>query len=330
MSAEAVAGRASSAGAGAPVALVDYLRLATGYLDDCGSTSARLDAELLLADVLQLDRMSLYVNFDRPLEPAEVDRFRQALRRRCQGTPVAYILGRREFLSATLTVNPAVLIPRPETELLVEAVLQRLGAEAADAEDEDAGNRSSAGPAAGDDFPLIADVGTGSGAIAIGLAMALPAARIVAVDVSTEALDVARANAAAHDVAGRMEFLVGDLLTPLMAPPRSEQYAGRLDVIVSNPPYIATDDWQRLPPEVRDYEPRVALDGGPDGMALYRHLVPAAAEALKSGGLLALEIGADQAGAVRELLESVPGWRQIDLLQDYAGHDRIVLATKGT
>lgn len=295
-----------------PVAIVDYLRLATGYLENCGSGTARLDAELLLADVLDLDRMALYVNFDRPLEPAEVATYRDTLRRRCQGTPIAYITGRKEFLTATLTVNSAVLIPRPETELLVEAIVERLG---------DGEWAKGA--------PLIADVGTGSGAIAIGLARALPTAELVAVDVSSDALAVARDNAARHDLDDRIQFIAGDLLTPLLVPPRDERYAGQLDVIVSNPPYIPTNELEKLPRDIKQYEPRVALDGGPDGLALYRRLVPAAARGLKSGGLLALEIGSDQGPALRSLLADAGGWERIEVLRDYADLDRIVLAWKG-
>lgn len=295
----------------APVALVDYLRLATQYLAKCGSPSARLDAELLLADVLGTDRMGLYVHFDRPLDRAEVDRYRHFLRRRCQGTPVAYIVGCKEFYETTLTVNPSVLIPRPETELLVDAVLERIR-----------GQQSVRAP-------LIADIGTGSGAIAIALALQLPDARIAAVDVSSDALAVAKQNALAYDVLSRIEFIPGDLLTPLLFPPRAQRYKGRLDVVVSNPPYIPTDEWERLPVSIKKFEPRLALDGGPDGLSVYRRLVPDAAQALAEGGLLALEIGSDQGNALTSLLQADVCWEQIELLQDYAGHDRIVLARKG-
>src|SRR5690625_5052837 len=181
---------------------MDYLRLATGYLEKGGSATARLDAEVLLGDVLGMDRMALYVNFDRPLEPGEVDRFREALRRRGRGEPVAYITGRREFRTATLAVSPAVLIPRPETELLVDAVLERMPA-----------GRTESLP--GPDGPvLVADVGTGSGAIAISLALSMQETKFVAIDISEDALAVARQNAAAHEVHERIEFVQGDLLAP--------------------------------------------------------------------------------------------------------------------
>lgn len=292
-----------------PTALVDYLRLATDYLKKCGSDSPRLDAELLLAHALGLDRVALYVNHDRPLIRTEVDAFREMLRRRCGGTPVAYITGERPFLSTIVHVTPAVLIPRPETELLVEAVVQWLGRQAGET-------------------LLVADVGTGSGAIALGIALAEPRAKLAALDVSGDALAVARMNVERHHLTDRIELLAGDLLTPLLLPPRDAVWAGRLDAVVSNPPYVATAELATLPRDVREFEPRIALDGGVDGLAVYRRLIPMAARALKPGGLLALEIGADQGAAVTELLADSPAWRGVAVQQDYAGHDRIVLAEK--
>jgi len=303
---------------------MDYLRLAADYLGRCGSPSARLDAEVLLGHVLGMDRVALYVNHDQPLEPAEVDAYRAALRARCQGTPVAYITGKKEFLGMTLAVNRHVLIPRPETELLVEAVVRRLA---------DAAGK--AGPGA----PLlIADVGTGSGAIALGIARALPHARLLAVDVSPGALAVARENAAAHGLQDRVVLLEGDLLAPVAqeltqgAPAAGgrglDAAARKLDAVVSNPPYIAARNWDQLPREVREFEPRLALDGGPDGLAFYRRLIPQAAALLKAGGLLAVEIGHDQAAPVQALLAAAGGWDGVQVLRDYAGHPRVVLATR--
>lgn len=294
-----------------PTALVDYLRLATEYLQKCGSGSPRLDAELLLAHVLGVDRVALYVNHDRPLVPDEVGAFRELLRQRGRGTPMAYILGERPFLSTSLVVSPAVLIPRPETELLVEAALAWLAEQ----------------PGAS---LLVADVGTGSGAIAIGIALAEPRAHVMALDVSADAARVARANVDRHDVNDRVEVLAGDLLTPLLVPPRSARFRGRLDAVVSNPPYIATAELDTLPRDVREHEPRIALDGGPDGLAAYRRLIPMAGQALRPGGLLALEIGADQGEAVAALLAADDGWRDVRVEKDYAGHDRIVLSIKET
>lgn len=294
-----------------PTALVDYLRLATEYLQKCGSGSPRLDAELLLAHVLGVDRVALYVNHDRPLVPDEVGAFRELLRQRGRGTPMAYILGERPFLSTSLVVSPAVLIPRPETELLVEAAVAWLAEQ----------------PGAS---LLVADVGTGSGAIAIGIALAEPRAHVMALDVSADAARVARANVDRHDVNDRVEVVAGDLLAPLLVPPRSARFRGRLDAVVSNPPYIATAELDTLPRDVREHEPRIALDGGPDGLAAYRRLIPMAGQALRPGGLLALEIGADQGEAVAALLAADDGWRDVRVEKDYAGHDRIVLSIKET
>lgn len=293
-----------------PTALVDYLRLATHYLHKCGSDSARLDAEVLLGHVLELDRIGLYVNFDRPLEPKEVDAYRETLRRRCRGTPVAYITGHQPFMSTSLHVTPAVLIPRPETELLVEAVNDWLL------------ERPDEGPL------YVADVGTGSGAIAVSIALAVPSARLFAIDVSSDALAVARANVAGEGLEERVELVAGDLLTPLLVPPRGDEYAGRLHAVVSNPPYVTTEEMALLPTPVREYEPRIALEGGADGLDFYRRLVPAASDVLRPGGLLALEIGHEQGAAVMELLHGHDGWRDVQLRQDFAALDRIVLAVK--
>lgn len=295
-----------SAGA-EPRTLLDYLRLAADYLKKRGSSSPRLDAELLLAHVLGLDRVGLYVNFDRPLTRAEVDAFRDALRRRGQGEPVAYIVGEKPFLTTSLLVTPAVLIPRPETELLVEAAVGWL--------------RGQPGPQL-----WVADVGTGSGAIAVGVALGEPRARVVAVDISPEAADVARRNVARHGLEDRVQVLVGDLLSPWFS--GLPGGPGRLDAVVSNPPYVATDELAALPRDVRDFEPRLALDGGPDGLAVYRRLIPMATAALRPGGLLALEIGAAQGTAVAGMLAASGAWTGVRVEKDYGGHDRVVLALR--
>lgn len=294
-----------------PQALVDYLRLAADYLQKSGSASPRLDAELLLAHVLGMDRVALYVNFDRPLVPGEVDRYRELLRQRARGTPIAYILGSKPFLTTRVAVGPGVLIPRPETELLVEAAAARL--------------REMPG-----EELLAADVGTGSGAIAIGLALLEPRARVAALDISADAVRTARANVERHGLENRIEVMEGDLLAPLAEPPRARRWAGRLDAVVSNPPYIATPELATLPRDIRDFEPRVALDGGPDGLTVYRRLIPQAAALLRPGGLLALEIGSDQGEALQRLLAADGRWRSVELRRDYAGQDRIVLAEKET
>lgn len=265
-----------------------------------GVESARLDAELLLAHVLGIARIQLYVQYDRPMGVEERAAFRELVRRRATGEPVAYLIGRREFWSLDFEVNADTLVPRPDTEVLVEEVLARL--------------RRPDAPWG--DAPVIADVGTGTGCIAIALARELPGARVIATDVSGPALAVAQRNAATHGVEDRVRFLQGHLLRPVTGEV--------LDAVVSNPPYIPSARVLELQRDVRNFEPRRALDGGPDGNAAYRELVPAAAALLRPEGLVAFEIGdAQQAAAVLALLAQagfVEPWQRAD----YAGLARVV------
>ena len=265
------------------------------YFADKGVASPRLDAEVLLSHVLGKDRMYLYVNFEQPLEPGELAVFREAVKKRAMRVPVAYITGRREFFGLPFAVTPAVLIPRPDTEVLVEATLSRL-------QDMDS--------------PLVLDVGTGSGAIIVSLLRKLTAARGVAIDISAEALEVAADNAAQMGVADRLEFCRGDLLTPA---------AGRVfDAIVSNPPYISAKDMSALEPEL-GYEPRGALAGGADGLDFYRRLACGVATLLRPGGFLAVEVGAGQARQVAALATEATGLAAAEMIKDYAGVERVVV-----
>ncbi len=265
------------------------------YFADKGVASPRLDAEVLLSHILGRDRMYLYVNFDQPLEAGELAAFREAVRQRARRVPVAYITGRKEFFGLPFSVTPAVLIPRPDTEVLVEAALRRLQ---------------------GREDPFLLDVGTGSGAIIISLLHKLPAARAVAIDISADALAVAAGNAAKLGVADRLELARGDLLAPV---------AGRaFDAIVSNPPYIAAKDMAGLAPELV-YEPRAALAGGADGLDFYRRLAAGGAAHLKPGGFLAVEVGAGQAGAVAALATAATGLAALAIVKDYAGVERVVV-----
>lgn len=271
--------------------VLKVLQWTAGYFRDRGIEGGRLDAELLLGDTLKLDRVGLYLNYDRPLSALELDAFRAAVGRRAKREPLAYIRAQTEFWSLPFTVNPAVLIPRPDTEVLVEEALRRLS-----------------GPG------RILDVGTGSGAIAIAIAHERPEARVEAVDLSAEALAVARGNAEANGVAERVTCRQGDL--------RQLQGAG-YDLVVSNPPYIPSADLAGLMPEVRQFEPLLALDGGADGLNAYRLLAAQARTLLKPGGWLLLEVGIDQAKAVTELLRTV-GLVEIFTRADYAGVGRVV------
>ncbi len=265
-----------------------------------GSSTPRLDAELLLAHVLGWPRARLLAERDYGVAPVQAAAFGELVARRATGEPVAYLVGHRDFYGLELLVTPATLVPRPETELLVELAL----AEA---------RRMLAGPGA----PLrIADIGTGTGAIAIALAANLPAARVYAVDLSAEALEVAGRNVARHGLAERVALLRGDLLAPLPEP---------VDMIVSNPPYTI---FAEVEPNVRDHEPRLALDGGPDGAAIYRRLLAAAPAYLRPGGAVLLEIGAWQGELVAALLRERLPDAAVRVQQDLAGHERVAMAVR--
>lgn len=280
-----------------PRTLLDYLRLTTDFLAAKKIDSARLDAELLLGEVLGLARVQLYTNFERPLAREEVDRYRELVRRRAAREPVAYILGRREFWSLDFEIDRRVLVPRPDTELLVELAVAAL--------------QTRAGAAT----LHVADVGTGSGAVAVAIAKEVPNARVVATDKSQAALEVAPRNAVRHGVADRIEFVSGDLCAPLR---------GRepFDLIVSNPPYVKADEVAALDPEIRDWEPRLALVSGADGMDATRALVESALQVLAPGGSLWVEVGS-QAGAVRECFVS-NGYADVRVHRDLAGSERVV------
>ncbi len=264
------------------------------YLRQHGIVQARLDAELLLAHVLGVERIELYLGAERPLGEQDCVRYQDLVQRRAQKrVPIAYLVGVREFWSRPFRVTPDVLIPRPETEILVEVAL-------------------SLGPA------HVAEIGVGSGAITGALALELPRARFVAVDTSTAALAIARENLERLQVAERVGLVRGNGATALRGP---------FDLIVSNPPYIPSGELERLPPEVRN-EPPLALDGGPDGLAFLRRLVREAPERLTRPGWLALEVGQGQAAAVGAALESV-GADAVELRNDLAGTARVVLACFG-
>jgi release factor glutamine methyltransferase len=274
------------------------LRWTKEYLSEKQVPESRLTAELLLAGTLGVKRLDLYLQFDRPLAPEELAEFKVRLRRRVRREPLQYIEGEAAFREIRLRVDDRVLIPRPETELLVEEVLRW---------------------AAAKESPAALDVGTGSGAIALSLAREGAFGRLVATDVSLDALDLARANADRLGVAS-VEFRHGALYLPVAGE--------RFDVIVSNPPYIATTEATSLAPEVVGWEPHAALFGGETGLEVIEPLVADASEYLLPGGLLALEIGAAQAGDVCGLIEATREFASVGLKQDYAGRDRIVLAER--
>jgi release factor glutamine methyltransferase len=279
--------------------VMELLRWTAEYLAGKGFHNPRLNGELLLAGVLGLKRLDLYLQFDRPLLPEELAAFKARLRRRARREPLQYIDGEAPFRDLRLRVDRRVLIPRPETEVLVQEVLDW---------------------AAGRERLHALDVGTGSGAIALSLATEGPFARVVATDVSEGALEVARANLALAAPPAPVELRLGDAFAPVAGE--------RFHVVASNPPYVGTDERGTLDAEVRDWEPALALFAGPGGLDVIRRLVGGAPDVLHPGGLLALEIGAGQAGAVAELVRAAGAFREPRLRRDLAGRDRIVLAER--
>jgi release factor glutamine methyltransferase len=283
------------------VTLRSVLKQAADMLSSNRIERARLEAELLLAHILDLRKEDLIIRPNQELTDPQEENFHQLIERRCRKEPLAYIVGHREFWSLEFKVNPKVLIPRPETEGVVERLLNLAGDEAYEK------------------AIRILDVGTGSGILAIVAALEFPKARVTAVDNSDDALEVARRNALRHQVADRIEILEMDLMRGWNLPP-NDCY----DYILSNPPYIPSKELEQLMPDVRDYEPRAALDGGPDGLACYRCIVANAFPYLKPGGHLIFEVGDDQAGLVKQSLQAHGGWNEIEVIQDLSGHDRVV------
>jgi release factor glutamine methyltransferase len=283
---------------------LDLTRKAAAVFTEHGFDKPRLEAELLLAGVLGVGRLDLYLQHDRPVTAAELERYRVAVRRRLRREPLQYVLGTAAFRQLELHVDPRVLIPRPETEVLVGLVL-----------DWSAAQRSEGGSAA-----RVLDVGTGSGAIALSLAAEGEFERVVAVDVSIEALAAAQANAARLGLADDVEFRAGTLF---------DAVAGeRFDIIVSNPPYVAESERAELAPEVRDHEPALALFGGPDGLAVVNALVAGTPPHLRDGGLLALEIGVAQGDAVLGLMRATGAYRRERIVDDLTGRPRFALAER--
>lgn len=274
--------------------LLTILQKAGEFLHEKGSTSARLDAEVLLAEVLGMQRIELYANYDRPLDKNELDRFRQAVARRGKLEPIAYIIRRKEFYSREFEVNEKVLIPRPETELLVEKVISYLKAYPIEK-------------------PEILELCTGSGAVAITLSLEIEGAAVTANDISAEALAVAKRNAKLHQAS--LDFIAGDLFFGLNK---------KFDVIVANPPYIATGELENLPQSVRLYEPKLALDGGQDGLHFYKRIITEAYRYLKDLGAIFLEIGESQAKEVASLAQKVGVYSPPMVAKDLAGKNRAI------
>ncbi len=276
----------------------EVLLLATEYLRKKGRESPRLAAEILLARVLDCERIRVYMRFEEPISDPLLTQFRELIRRRGEGEPVACIIGEKEFFSLRFAVNSSVLIPRPETETLVETALREI-------------------ESSGMDSPRILDLGVGPGTILLSLAHSLERGRFVGVDVSPEAIKIAEMNRSALCDGKEASFHVGNWFLAL--PETEREY----DVIVSNPPYIPTHVLGGLSEEIRNYEPAVALDGGPDGLDAYRKIAEDLGRHLAENGFSALEIGADQAEKVREIF-AVENFKT-EIVKDLEGRDRVVV-----
>jgi release factor glutamine methyltransferase len=274
----------------------ELLNWTTDYFGNKNIKEARLEAEVLLAKVLEKNRIFLYANYDAPVNQEERGIFKEFIKRRSQHEPSAYITGSREFMSLEFMVNPAVLIPRPESELIVERAMELFSGQPCS----------------------ICDVGTGSGALAVSLAHYLPQTKVYATDISPAALETAQANAVRLEA--QVEFREGDLLAPFLD---KDNY---FDLIVANLPYVTAEEYQSLEPGVKDYEPALALLAPGDGLDIYRRFLAQAPLIMKEGAYIIIEIGCDQG---RQALQMVQGMEEVQLIPDLAGYDRLIQARKG-
>ncbi|PRX71154.1 release factor glutamine methyltransferase [Cohnella sp. SGD-V74] len=314
---------------GRPPTLGEAWRAGADRLGQAGVEEANADAELLLLYALGVGKAELLRDWREPFPPGKREQWEELLERRATGVPVQYVIGEQFFYGRAFEVTEAVLIPRPETELLAEAVLQAgdliWPPESGDGAGEAAkGQAAASAPAPF--APIVLDVGTGSGALAVTLAAERPFWRVTASDLSEAALQVARGNARKHGADGRISFVQGDLLTPFL---KSAADGGLVvDILVSNPPYIPSSDIPGLQREVRDHEPHLALDGGDDGLNPYRTMAGQLKELPQLPRIVAWEVGAGQARDVAELLRAAADWAEIRFVVDYAGIERHVVAVR--
>ena len=274
----------------------------TEFFTDKGIDSPRLSAELILSHIVGLKRIELYTQFDKPVAGEQLVRLHDLVNRAGQNEPVAYLTGKTEFYSLELNVTPDCMIPRPETELLVQRAIEFL--------------RTRTG------IQLVCDLCTGCGCIAVAIAKNFPDVRIIATDISSGALTIAAGNVEKHQLKERIKLLCGDLFEPIV--PQLE--AGKFDLIVCNPPYVSTAEYQKLDKNVKDYEPKIALLAGEDGIDIYRRILEKAEQFLKPDAALMLEIGYAQGPAVRELLEQTDAFAKIKIEKDPHNNDRVVTA----
>ncbi|MDC0946228.1 peptide chain release factor N(5)-glutamine methyltransferase [Nitrospinaceae bacterium] len=275
-----------------------FLNWSQSQLAEAGVNSPRLDSEIILAHTLNLSRTDLWTQDKRVLSESEKKIAKKNVERRLNREPVSLIVGHQEFWSLDFVVDGNVLTPRPETELIIETALNCISSHTA----------------------RILDLGTGSGALAVTMAKEVPECKVSAIDIDPNALSIAKENAVRHGVADRIEFVCADLI--------KSAWSGYFSIILSNPPYIKSADIKKIMPEVQNYEPEKALDGGITGLAFYRAIIPMAIDRLEENGFLILEIGHDQADEVTALLNNFSGYQNIKVIQDYSGYDRVVKAQK--
>lgn len=291
----------------------EILDKVTSYLKRRGIPEPRIDAEVLLAHVLEIERLEIYLNFDSRVTEKDLSAYKKLIERKVRREPVAFIVGYKEFMGLKFFLNKDVLIPRPETEILVEKVIEKA---------QNIG-KSRNYEYRRDNSLTIVDLCTGSGNIAISLARNIASCKIYATDISKGAIQVARKNAKFHNVEGRVEFLLGDLFSPL------EKLNSNLavDFVVSNPPYVKSRDLVLLSPEIKK-EPLSALEGGNEGLNFYHRIIPEASKYLVDGGYLIMEIGDYQGKAVMNLIKKEKQFYPPQLVKDYAGLDRVIVAQK--
>lgn len=282
------------------ITVLESINLSAQYLSQKGIESPRTNAELLLADILNCKRLDLYISFERPLSEDEVQKYREHIKRRSRFEPLQYIIGKVEFYGLELKVSPSVLIPRPETELLVENIFKQFPKE---------------------QKLIILDVGSGSGNIAIALAVNLPQAKIISTDISEEALELAKENAAKHNVSGRIKFVKHNILKNDLS------NFPMFDVVVSNPPYVSKEIYLTLQKEIKNFEPEVAVSDDKDGFTFYREISSKAAAKLKEDGKLFFEVAQGQSEEVIEIITN-NNFRNIVVIKDYQDIDRVIFGEK--
>ncbi len=280
--------------------VLESIKLSTEYLEKKGIESARINAELLLAKILNCKRLDLYLQFERPLVEEEIKLYREFLSRRSKFEPVQYILGSVEFYGLEFEVNKSVLIPRPETEILVEEIINSFNKE---------------------DTTKILDVGTGSGNIAVSLAVHLPESKIIAIDSSIDALNTAKKNSELNNTKDRINFIEWDINSGDLFPEKD------FDIVVSNPPYVSETDFTKLQPELKIYEPKVALTDNADGLSFYKSICTKSKDLLKTGGQIFLEAGMGQAEKIKDILLN-NNYSNVKLKKDYLNIDRVVSGVK--